>query len=131
VKKHEQTRPRREPAKKPGEAKVQRARHLARARTDDALKRLEMGEAVEMRAFEPWGGGWLWVKVAPLSSPERGKALAIVARIPQVVDIYYKDGRIVHTMGASHYADDVSIRGVVVEVIGKATGKRDAAGGAP
>lgn len=88
-----------------------------------------MGETVEMRAFEPWGGGWLWVKVAPLSFPERGKALAIVSRIPQVVDIYCKDGRIVHTMGASHYADDVSVRGVVVEVIGKAAGKHEAAGG--
>lgn len=107
-----------EPKKKPGEMAIKRAKHLARARTDQALKDLKEGKRVTIKAFDNATGEWVIATVDPIAEEDNvtydNKYLVIAGRIPQIGNPIIKDGKVYLGSGVGYYLTEVNFRGYVV-----------------
>lgn len=109
-----------EPKKKPGEMAIKRAKHLARARTDQALKDLKEGNRVTIKALDSATGEWVIATVDPFAEEDHitysERYLVIAGRIPQIGNPNDKDGKVYLGSGKGYYFTEVSFRGQVVSV---------------
>lgn len=107
-----------EPKKKPGEMAIKRAKHLARARTDKALKDLKEGKRVTIKALDNATGEWVIATVDPIAEEDYitydNKYLVIAGRIPQVGNPNDKDGKVYLGSGKGYYLTEVDFYGIVI-----------------
>lgn len=107
-----------EPKKKPGEMAIKRAKHLARARTDNALKDLKEGKRVTIKALDSETDQWVIATVDPIEEEDNitydKKYLVIVGRIPQIGHPHDKDGKVYLGFGKGYYFTEADFRGYVI-----------------
>lgn len=97
---------------------IKRAKHLARARTDKALKDLKEGKRVTVKALDSASGEWVIATVDPIEKEDNitydKKYLVIAGRIPQIGHPHDKDGKVYLGSGKGYYLTEADFRGHVV-----------------